>query len=195
MGERQHRSVRRKESRARERTGRTQTLSIEIKMRTARNIVLLMAATILGGCQTAPLNHNQETGPWGPEEGGLRTRLCEITNSYARGYLKLLSLSMENVSARTIQYDDQQVACNGSLIVKRNGVELVPFRGEVVSTAGQPKTIEPRWIVPLFNSLILEEQYDISQPGLYTVQFRGFRFDKNSPLIPPSNVITIRMKQ
>jgi hypothetical protein len=131
---------------------------------------------------------------WGPTQNGLRVELHEIPNQYARGYLKLLTLSMENVSDKPIRYDPQQVACNDSLIVKRDGGATVPFRGEVVSTVGEPKTIEPGQIVPLFSRLILEEQYDVSQPGTYTVQFRGRDGNGDTTPIPASNVVTLRMK-
>jgi hypothetical protein len=131
---------------------------------------------------------------WGPTQKGLRVELREIPNHYARGYLKLLALSLENVSDKPIRYDPQQVDCNDSLIVKRNGVSPVPFRGEVVSTTGESKTIEPGNIVPLFYRLILEEQYDISQPGMYTVQFRGRDGHGEAAAIPASNVVTLRMK-
>jgi hypothetical protein len=49
----------------------------------------------------------------------------------------------------------------------------------------------------LFYDFILEEQYDISRRGLYTVQFRGLApvtKDGKTSAIPPSNTITIRMK-
>jgi hypothetical protein len=131
---------------------------------------------------------------WGPTLKGLRVELREVPNHYARGYLKLLALTMENVSDQPIRYDPQQVDCNDSLIVKRNGVSPVPFRGEVVSTTGESKTIDPGNIVPLFHRLILEEQYDISQPGMYTVQFRGRDGFGEAVAIPASNVITLRMK-
>ena len=131
---------------------------------------------------------------WGPTKNGLRVQLREIPNNYARGYLKLLSLTMENVSDKPIRYDPQQVDCNDSLIVKRNGGAMVPFRGDVVSTVGETKTIDPGDIVPLFCRLILEEQYDISQPGMYTVQFRGRDGYGEAAPIPPSNVITLTMK-
>ena len=49
-------------------------------------------------------------------------------------------------------------------------------------------------IVPLFHRLILEEQYDISQPGTYTVQFRGRDGYGEAAPIPPSNVIALIMK-
>jgi hypothetical protein len=131
---------------------------------------------------------------WGPTKNGLRVQLREIPNNYARGYLKLLSLTMENVSNKPIRYDPQQVDCNDSLIVKRNGEAMVPFRGDVVSTVGETKTIDPGNIVPLFYRLILEEQYDISQPGMYTVQFRGRDGYGEAAPIPPSNVIALIMK-
>ena len=149
---------------------------------------------VLAGCLSPPRHTTPETGNWGAAQNGLRTQLREIPNDYARGYLKLLALTMENVSAKPLQYDDQQAACNDFLIVRYNGIELVPFRGELVMTEGEPKTIAPDNIVPLFYNLILEESYDISRPGLYTIQFRGRSGDANNAPLPASNVITIRMK-
>ena len=163
--------------------------------RALAKLAALVALALAVGCQTVSRSDPRDAGAWGPQRDGLRTQLGEITNGYARGYLKLLSLSMENVSDGSIRYDDQQVGCNDSLIVRRNGVERVPFRGELVMTIGETKTINSRNIAPLFHGLILEEQYDISRPGLYTVQFRGRPGGGGVAPIPESNIITIRMKR
>jgi hypothetical protein len=131
---------------------------------------------------------------WGPTQNGLRVELREIPNNYARGYLKLLALSLENVSDTPIRYDPRQVDADNSLIVRRNGLTPVEYRGAAARTGGEPKTIEPGTTVPLFSRLILEEQYDISQPGTYTVQFRGRAGNGQTAPIPASNIITLRVK-
>ena len=80
------------------------------------------------GCQTSRIEDAGSSQTWGPARNGLRVQLREIPNTMARGYLKLLALSVKNVSDKAIRYDDQQVACNDSLIVKRDGMLLIPFR-------------------------------------------------------------------
>jgi hypothetical protein len=68
---------------------------------------------------------------------------------------------------------------------------------EWCSTIGGDLILQPGDSLPLFYDFILEEQYDISRRGLYTVQFRGLApvtKDGKTSAIPPSNTITIRMK-
>ena len=148
-------------------------------MRAGTGILIgAMVATALAGCQKlvvekTTIDDVKATGAWGEVGDGLRTQLGEIPNSYARGYLKMLYLTMENTGNKAREYDDQQVACNDSLDVRREDGTPVEFRGQIVSTTGEIKKIDPGCIAPLFYGFILEEQYDISQPGVYTVQFRG----------------------
>lgn len=160
-----------------------------------KRFLAVAAILMVTGCRTATLTSVGAPSVWGPVQNGLHSQLQEIPNSYAKGYLKLLSLRIENVSGSAVAYDGQQVAINDPLIVKWNGVVPVPFRGEWVSSFGETQTLDPGCIAPLFYDFILEEQYDISAPGTYTVQFRGRPGGAGTVPIPPSNVITIRMKE
>ncbi|MBC8348874.1 MAG: hypothetical protein O3A82_02165 [Verrucomicrobia bacterium] len=133
----------------------------------------------------------------GGEKGGLRTGLWERKNSLAKGRLILLTLALSNTSDKPIDYDAQAAGCNDSLLVKDSKGNIVPYRAEWCSTIGGDLILQPGDSLPLFYDFILEEQYDISRRGLYTVQFRGLApvtKDGKTSAIPPSNTITIRMK-
>jgi hypothetical protein len=149
---------------------------------------------LLTGCAS----HNDIPFPgndaWGPLQEDLRTRLIPGKESYKLGDSILVTLEMKNLGEVTRKYDSQTVAVNRSLIVKGPDGKEVPYVGGSTQTGMGYSTLRHGETVILFDSLDIASQYLVSEPGTYTVQFRGQKYGGEIASIPPSNILEIKVK-
>jgi len=108
-----------------------------------------------------------------PKLKGLRTQLTALQQEYKLGQPMPFRLELVNEGAHELSYDKQQVAVNGSMIIKDENGRIIPYTAGPHQTAGGEKPIKPGESVVLFASLDIAKQYDIKRPGKYQVQFSG----------------------
>lgn len=109
-----------------------------------------------------------------PKLKGLRTQLTALHRQYRLGRPMPFRLELINEGKYELSYDDQQVTVNGSMIVKDETGQIVPYTaGSVQTAAGSYRPIKPGERVVLFAELDIAKQYDIKRAGKYRVQFSG----------------------
>ncbi len=108
-----------------------------------------------------------------PKLKGLRTQLIAMQEEYRLGQPMLFRLELVNEGEHELSYDHQQVAVNGSMIIKDESDRIIPYKAGPVQTAGMDRPIEPGTSKVLFASLDIAKQYTIEKPGRYRVQFSG----------------------
>lgn len=134
-----------------------------------------------------------EKSEWGPEHEGVRTSLSAPDEAFALGKPILLRLEIENLGSRVIRYDPTQVAINSSMSIEGNDGGTVPSIAGSVQTGGDSQALNPGQRTVLFETLDIADQYLITSPGRYKVQFKGLGKGFADTAIPASNVITIRV--
>jgi len=156
-------------------------------------------AFLVTGCMQLPSTDEVATGPdrtdqpWGQERNGVRTRLVPAETSYSLDRPMRFRLEMQNVGSKTVRSDPQQVDVNNSMIIRDLGGKELPYIAPVCQTLGGPRPLKPGEQVVLFDELDITEQYLVTKPGQYTVQFRGQDQAFGEVPIPPSNTIRIRV--
>jgi hypothetical protein len=108
-----------------------------------------------------------------PKLKGLRTQLTALQQEYELGQPMPFRLELVNEGENELGYDEQQVAVNGSMIIKDENGRIIPYTAGPYQTGGALKPIKPGASAVLFASLDIAKQYDIKKPGKYRVQFSG----------------------
>ena len=78
------------------------------------------------------------TEQWGPQEDDLQTRLVPLADHFTLGQPMRFRLELKNVGQTLVYYDTQQVAINGSLVVRGPRVAPLPLHGPVVPNGRRP---------------------------------------------------------
>lgn len=156
-------------------------------------------AFFVAGCMQFPSSDEVAMGPdrtnqpWGQEKNGVRTRLVPAETSFSLDQPMRFRLEMQNVGSETVQFDPQQVDVNNSVIIAGPGGKELPYIAPWCQTLGGPRPLKPGEQVVLFDGLDIAEQYLVTEPGQYTVQFRGQDQAFGEVPIPPSNTIRIQV--
>lgn len=130
---------------------------------------------------------------WAPDQEGVRTSLSARDQEFSLGRPILFRLEIENLGSRVIRYDPTQVAINSSMSIEGNDGVKVPSIAPNVQTGGDSKALKPGERTVLFETLDIADQYLLTSPGSYKVQFKGLGKGFSDTAIPPSNAITIHV--
>jgi hypothetical protein len=130
-------------------------------------------------------------GEWGQEAQGVKTRLTALEKAHAAGKPMRFRLEMLNVSKKVVQYDAQQVDVNDSMLVIGPDGKVVPYIASGCQTTGGGQPLKPGESVVLFKELDVADQYLMSKPGRYKVQYRKGDKAFGEVDFPASNVIEI----
>jgi len=139
-----------------------------------------------------------DSGPlsWGAKEHGVRTALSAGEEEFALGKPMLFRLVIENLGRRAVKVDPIQVAINSSMAIETgDGVSVPYIKGWIQTGIGQ-LVLKPGERAVLFEALDIADQYLLTSPGTYNVQFKHQYSgdpDTASIDIPASNVLTITM--
>jgi len=134
----------------------------------------------------------------------VRTILTAAGKTFVLGEPMLFRLELVNEGTVTVFYDHQQVAVNGSMIIRDQRGHRVPYIAGPYQTSGEFRPLKPRESVVLFDNFDITSQYYIDAPGRYSIQFNGEGLmiglgpeDGLEPLISvgfvPSNVVEIEV--
>ncbi|MDD5326542.1 MAG: hypothetical protein PHY02_01860 [Phycisphaerae bacterium] len=129
-----------------------------------------------------------EDDKWSEPNDGLVTQLIPQNEYYILGKPMEFGLVLKNISDSEKKYDPQRAIGMHSLIVKTADNSRVYYKAGPYQTSGGPRPIESGEVVTLFENRDISDEFAITKPGKYTVQFRGFY------RLPASNVIEFEVK-
>jgi len=121
---------------------------------------------------------------WGEPSNGFAMQLVPRSEEFIVGKPMILGLVMKNTSDSVKQYTPQPAFINPVIILDANNKELYYKKGPFQSLEMEAKSIGIGDIVTLFDNLNITEDYVITEPGKYTIRFRG----------PSYNVIGFEIK-
>jgi hypothetical protein len=126
----------------------------------------------------------------GPESHGLRVRLISAQEEFVVGQPARFRLEMQNTSDRLIRYDDQGVGVNDPMEVVDPHGRRVRYVWGPVSTgrSGELPGLGPGETTVLLDDYDLCDQYLLTEPGIYSVQYR-----QDAAFLPPSNAVRFKM--
>lgn len=85
----------------------------------------------------------------------------------------LFRLELINGGSSTLVYDRSTAGVNGSFLVTTSEGTRAKYTGRPVQTAAGHEIINPGQTVTLLDDWDLANQYRLTEPGRYIVQFRG----------------------
>ena len=139
----------------------------------------------------------KESEGWGPELGGLRTRLLAAQTSYFIGRPAKFRLEMKNFGKKALLFLPGGFMEQLVQITDPDG-KPAHYIEPHWQTASSTETIAPGEKVLLLDDVELSERYLFAKPGVYRLQFRGkigkFYNDFGASDIPPSRTIAIEMR-
>lgn len=104
---------------------------------------------------------------------GVHTRLVPLSGRFEAGGPMLFRLELVNGGPARLVYDGSTAGVHRSFIVETAQGDPAKYTGGPVQTATQHNIIEPGQTVVLLDKWDLARQYGLTEPGRYTVQFRG----------------------
>jgi len=108
-----------------------------------------------------------------PKLRGVHTRLTALAEHFeANGYMPF-RLELVNEGPAQLIFDKSRVGVNDSMIVKDDRGNLVSSLGRRIQTGMSHHPIDPGQTIVLLDRWDLRNQYRLTKPGRYTVQFRG----------------------
>lgn len=107
---------------------------------------------------------------WGEESDGYRTQLIPASDEYVIGRPMLFHLLMQNVSDEVKWYDDQGLAHPPFNIIGPDGEKIIHKVGPF-QTLGAEEPIDTDEIVVLMENRDITEEYVITKPGIYRIEF------------------------
>lgn len=128
---------------------------------------------------------------WGPVTRGLRTRLLPAQDEFVVGKPATFRLELQNFSDKLIRYDSQGVGVNDSMyVVDPNGKRVRYIWGPVsTGSSGELPGLGPGETTVLLDGYDLCEQYLLTEPGSYSVQYRP-----GAAFLPDSNEVSCEMR-
>jgi hypothetical protein len=137
----------------------------------------------------------KDTDGWGPERGGLRTRLLPMQKEYVVGRMARFRLEMKNFGKSNGWYYPDARDVDGLTHVTDPAGKPLRHVGSTFGSGGSGTPIRPGKTVELSDGFDLTDQFLLIEPGSYTVQYRGTeaKGDTNTG-VPPSGKITIEMR-
>jgi hypothetical protein len=108
-----------------------------------------------------------------PKLAGLRTELVALPGEYRVGGPICVRLELVNGGQDDVFYDSQHVGKLESMTITAEDGSTVRYTAGFCQTCARYVAIRPGEMVVLLESLDLAQQYAISEPGKYCVQFNG----------------------
>jgi hypothetical protein len=167
--------------------------------------ISVLAFLALPGAASADSQHSTELGTndsrpleWGPKKHGVRTSLSASDKEFSLGRPILFRVVVENLGSRAIQFAFEQLHAHLSMSIEGSDGTNVPCIVPPVQTGfGRGVVLKPGERTVLFEEFDVADQYLLTSPGTYKVQFTGqdgFQAQdsmEGSADIPASNAVTI----
>jgi hypothetical protein len=175
-------------------------------------VAMLSCLVLVSGCTTSHQSANAANPPdtnrtpsrqpasvvnpsdanWGPQKGGLQTRLSPLTPDFQLGQPMLLRLEVRNSGSEWITYDRNNGydTCWPYVVICPSGTRAHYTRGPV-QTVESEQTMPPGSGSVLFDKSDLAARYLIVEPGDYTIQWRG---EGGLRGLPPSNTLKLTVR-
>ncbi len=144
---------------------------------------------------------------WGEEQNGFRTQLIPQSTEFVIGQPMRFALVVKNVSNSLKWFDAQGVGVHDTVLIKNQEGNEAYYDAPPVQTLGMEVPLDAGEIEILFDKRDINEEYVIIEPGVYTIQFRGYNMSIPSveidpgPILsesnisfPPSNIIEFEVK-
>jgi len=132
---------------------------------------------------------------WGKPDYGYATQLICQSRKFVVGKPMNFGLVLKNVSDSLKWYDHQAISHN-SLLIKAPDSNEVYYKKGPFQTLGAAHPIDKGEIVTLFENRNITNEYVITEPGKYRIQFRkgsyGIFIDST---FPASNIIEFEVKR
>jgi hypothetical protein len=160
---------------------RNMTADEYMKMLTSENVT----ETTYEGLPLTPKDDK-----WGEPNNGLMTQLIPQSKEYIVGKPMYFGLVLKNTGDTVKEYDHQGISHNALIIINANNNEAYYKKGPF-QTQGAPHQIDSGKIVTLFENRNIADEYVMTKPGIYTIQFRGGYFGS---YFPASNIIRFEVK-
>ncbi len=108
-----------------------------------------------------------------PKLKDLHTRLTPLASTFQAGSPMLFRLELVNDGPAKLIYKPGAVGVNSSFIVMTSAGHPAKYTGPPTQTGLRHDIIEPGRTAVLLDNWDLANQYRLTEPGRYTVQFRG----------------------
>lgn len=108
-----------------------------------------------------------------PKLKGVHTRLTPLAERFQIGKPMLFRLELVNEGPAKLVYEHSGAGVNDSMMVTTKRGSQVPYTAGDVQTMMGHEVIDPGTTVILLDKWDLANHYRLTEPGRYTVQFRG----------------------
>lgn len=126
---------------------------------------------------------------WGEEKYGYQTQLIPMNEKYVVGEPMKFSLVMRNVSG-TLKWYDSQGLFRVPFVVKKSDGKEVYKKTAPVQTVGSERPLDTDEIVTLFEDVDISNDFVITEPGAYTIQFQEGSYGMDADgWFPASNTV------
>jgi hypothetical protein len=134
-------------------------------------------------------------GNWGRPYYGYATQLICQSKKFVVGKPMKFGLVLKNIDNSLKWYDHQAISHN-SLMIKDPNANEVYYKKGPFQTSGTDHPIDRGEIVTLFEDRNITDEYLITKPGRYSIQFRGGNYGAAvDSTFPSSNIIKFEVKE
>jgi len=132
---------------------------------------------------------------WGKSKYGYATQLICQSKKFVAGKPMKFGLVLKNVSDSLKWYDHQGISHN-SLFIKAPDANEIYYKKGPFQTGGAEQPIDKGEIVTLFENRNITDEYVITKPGKYSIQFREGNYGASiDSTFPGSNIIEFEVKR